>query len=205
MNITSQPCTQLQLVLQVLQSCFQILNHAFKASGPDDIPAYLLKEIAFQIAPSLAMVFQVSLNQCKLAADWKVAHMIPVFKKGDKSSPHNYRPISLTCLCYKILEHIVYSNIFTHLNQANILCEEQHGFRERRCCESQLILTIDNFAQCLNNKGLVHAIFLDFAKAFDKVPHKKLCHKLASGTSSGVDFRFPFQQNTESFGGWPNQ
>ena len=116
MNITSQPCTQLQLVLQVSQSCFQILNHAFKASGPDDIPAYLLKEIAFQIAPSLAMVFQVSLNQCKLAADRKVAHMVPVFKKGDKSSPHNYRPISLTCLCYKILEHIVYSNIFMHLN-----------------------------------------------------------------------------------------
>ena len=152
----------------------------FKASGPDETPASLLKEIAFQIAPSLAMIFQASLNQCKLAADWKVAHMVPVFKNGDKSSPHNYRPISLTCLCCKILEHIVYSNIFMHLNQANILCEEQHGFRERRCCESQLISTIDDFAQCLNNKGLVHTIFLDFAKAFDKVPHKKLCHKLAS-------------------------
>ena len=91
-----------------------------------------------------------------------------------------YRPISLNCLCCKILEHIVYSNIFTNLNQANILCEEQHGFRERWCCESQLIVTIDDFAQCLNTKGLIHAIFLDFAKAFDKVPHKKLCYKLAS-------------------------
>ena len=125
----------------------------FKASGPDDILAYLLKEIAFQIAPSLAMVVQASLNQCKLAADWKVAHVVPVFEKGDKSLPHNYRPISFTCLCCKILEHIVYSKIFMHLNQANILCEEQHGFRERRCCESQLILTIDDFAQCLNVTG----------------------------------------------------
>ena len=89
----------------------------FKASGPDDIPAYLLKEIAYQIAPSVMMVFQASLNQCELTADWKVAHVVPVFKKGDKSSPNNYRPISLTCLCCKILEHIVYSNIFTHLNQ----------------------------------------------------------------------------------------
>ena len=131
----------------------------FKASGPDDILAYLLKEIAFQIAPSLAMVFQASLNQCKLAADWKVAHVVPVFEKGDKSLPHNYRPILFTCLCCKILEHIVYSKIFTHLNQVNILCEEQHGFRERRCCEGQLILTIDDFAQCLNNKGLIHTIF----------------------------------------------
>ena len=126
------------------------------------------------------MVFQASLNQCSLPADWKIAHVVPVFKKGDKSSPDNDRPISLTCLCCKILEHIVYSNIFTHLNQANILCEEHHGFRERRCCESQLITTINDFAQCLNSKGLIHAIFLDFAKAFDKVPHKKLCHKLAS-------------------------
>ena len=115
----------------------------FKASGPDNIPAFLLKEIAFQIAPPLAVVFQASLNQCSLPADWKIAHVVPVFKKGDKSSPNNYRPISLTCLCCKILEHIVNSNIFTHLKQANILCEEQHGFRERRCCESQLITTID--------------------------------------------------------------
>ena len=74
----------------------------------------------------------------------------------------------------------MYSNIFTHLNQTNILCEEQHGFREKRSCESQLTITIDDFARCLNNKGVIHAIFLDFSKAFDKVPHKKLCHKLAS-------------------------
>ena len=120
----------------------------FKPSGPDDIPTFLLKEIAIQNAPSLAVVFQASLNQCKLPADWKIAHVVPVFKKGDKSSPNNYRPISLTCLCCKTFENIVYSNIFTHLNQANILCEEQHGFRERRCCESQLIVTIDDFAQC---------------------------------------------------------
>ena len=152
----------------------------FKASGPDNIPAYLLKELASQIAPSLTVVFQASLNQCKLPTEWKVAHVVPVFKKGSKSSPNNYRPISLTCLCSKILEHIVYSNIFTHLNQTNILCEEQHGFREKRSCESQLTITIDDFARCLNNKGVIHAIFLDFSKAFDKVPHKKLCHKLAS-------------------------
>ena len=105
----------------------------FKASSPDDIAAFLLKEITIQIAPSLAVVFQVSLNQCKLPADWKIAHVVPVFKKGDISLPNNYRPISLTCLCCKTLEHIVYSNILTHLNQANILCEEQHGFRERQC------------------------------------------------------------------------
>ena len=53
----------------------------FKAMGPDNIPTYLLKEIALQISPSLAMIFQASLNQCKLPAEWKVAHVVPVFKR----------------------------------------------------------------------------------------------------------------------------
>ena len=97
-SITINPAGVADLLLNV---------KPFMGLSPDDIPAFLLKEITFQIVPSLAVVFQVSLNHCKLPADWKVAHVVPVFKKGDKSSPKNYRPISLTCLCCKILEHIV--------------------------------------------------------------------------------------------------
>ena len=150
-----------------------------KSSGPDDIPAFLLKEISFQLAPPLTLVFQASLNQQKLPIDWKIAHVVPIFKKGDRASPNNYRPISLTCLCCKILEHIIQSNIYTHLTRHQVFCDEQHGFRAQRSCESQLTLTIDDFATCLNNKDLIHAIFLDFSKAFDKVSHKKLCYKLS--------------------------
>ena len=76
------------------------------------------------------------------------------FKKGDRASPNNYRPISLTCLCCKILEHIIQSNIYTHLTRHQVFCDEQHGFRAQRSCESQLTLTIDDFATCLNNKIL---------------------------------------------------
>ena len=151
----------------------------YKSSGPDGIPAYLLKMAAFQLASPLTLVLQSSLSQQKLPSDWKIAHVVPVFKKGDRASPNNYRPISLTCLCSKILEHIIQSNMYTHLKHYKILCDEQHGFRSNRSCESQLILTIDDFASCLNNRGLIHAIFLDFSKAFDKVAHKKLCHKLS--------------------------
>ena len=150
-----------------------------KSSGPDGIPAFLLKEISFQLAPPLTLVFQTSLNQQKLPIDWKIAHVVPIFKKGDRASPNNYRPISLTCLCCKILEHIIQSNIYTHLTRHQVFCDEKHGFRAQRSCESQLTLTIDDFATCLNNKDLIHAIFLDFSKAFDKVSHKKLCYKLS--------------------------
>ena len=150
----------------------------FKATGPDDIPAYLLKKIANQLASSLTLVFKASLNQSKLPSDWKIAHIVPAHKKGDRSLPNNYRPISLTSLCCKALEHIISTSIYSHLSQANVLCDAQHGFRERRSCESQLAITMDDFMTCLNNKGLIHAIFLDFKKAFDKVSHKKLCDKL---------------------------
>ena len=76
----------------------------FKATGPDDIPAYLLKETANQLAPSLKQVFKASLYQSKLPSNWKTAHIVPAHKKGDRSLPNNYRPISSTSLCCKALE-----------------------------------------------------------------------------------------------------
>ena len=151
----------------------------YKSPGPDDILAFLLKEVASQLAPPLTLIFQASLHQHKLPSDWKVTHVVPVFKKGDRASPNNYRPISLTFLCCKLLEHIIQSNIYAHLTNHQVLYDEQHRFRAKRSCESQLTLIIDDFATCLNNKDLIHAIFLDFSKAFNKVTHGKLCYKLS--------------------------
>ena len=85
----------------------------------------------------------------------------------------------MTSLYRKALKHIISTSIYSHLSQANVLCDAQHGFREKRSCESQLAITIDDFMTCLNNKGLIHAIFLDFKKV-DKVSHKKLCDKLTT-------------------------
>ena len=155
---------------------------SFKATGPDEIPAYLLKEIANQLAISLTLVFKASLNQSKLPSNWKTAHIVPAHKKGTDHyliTTGQYL-ISLTSLCCKALEHVILTSIYSHLSQANVLCDAQHGFRERRSCESQLTITIDNFMTCLNNKSLIQAIFLHFKKAFDKVSHKKLCDKLAT-------------------------
>ena len=80
-------------------------------------------------------------------------------KKGDRLLTNNYRP-----LCCKALEHIISSNIYSHLPQVKIFCDVLHGFRERRSCKSQLIVTIDDFMKYLNSKGLIHAIFLDFKR-----------------------------------------
>ena len=149
-----------------------------KATGPDAIPTRFLKEVADKIAPALVLVFQASLNQGRVPEDWKNAHVTPIFKKGDKSIPANYRPISLTSVCCKVLEHIIHSQVMSHLDSHQILTDQQHGFRKRRSCESQLIITLQDIAAGLDAGEQIDVILLDFSKAFDKVPHERLLVKL---------------------------
>ena len=110
---------------------------------------------------------------------WKQATVVPVFKKGGRTDPCNFRPISLTCICAKILEHIVYSNVSKHLQKYAVLCNAQHGFRSNRSCDTQLIITINDFAESLNQGGQCDVLTLDFSKAFDKVLHARLYQKLS--------------------------
>ncbi len=150
----------------------------YKATGPDKVPAKLLKEVADEIAPALALVFQASLKQHKLPSDWKNALVAPLFKKGERYKASNYRPVSLTSICCKSLEHIIHHHIINHLETLGILSDAQHGFRKRRSCETQLNITVDDLARGLNNGKQIDAILLDFSKAFDKVPHQRLRLKL---------------------------
>ena len=92
--------------------------------------------------------------------------------------PKNYRPVSLTSVACKIMEHVVVSHIMKHLEFYNILVDTQFGFRSQHSCESQLLITVDDLAGALNNRLQIDCGILDFAKAFDKVPHLRLLHKL---------------------------
>jgi len=107
---------------------------------------------------------------------WKKANIVPAFKKGDRANPSNYPQISLTSLCSKVTEHAVHSNIMKHLEQHNILTDQQHGFRKGR--SSRLIITVNDFAKCIDDSNQIDAILLDFLKAFDKVSHSRLLLKL---------------------------
>ena len=150
----------------------------FKAPGPDGITPKLLKITANEIAPALTLIFNISIRSSALPADWKLAHIAPVFKKGERYKPSNYRPISLTSIACKMLEHIVTSHIMTHLEKHNILSEEQHGFRRGRSCETQLLGFVDEVSEELEKGRQVDTVVLDFAKAFDRVSHALLVHKL---------------------------
>ena len=112
-----------------------------KANGPDNIPGNFLKLCASEMADIYTVLFQASLDQGVVPSDWKTANIVPLFKKGDKSLPENYRPISLTSLSCKILEHVVFSNFMAHFEEFNVLDNAQHGFRKKRSCVSQLIIT----------------------------------------------------------------
>ena len=134
--------------------------------------------MAEELSTLLAFVFQQSLDTGEVPHDCQVATIAPIFKKGDRSTAFNYRPVSLTSISCKILEHMIFSQVMGHYDAHNILIDSQHGCRPGRSCESQLIITSHDFAKALDDKKQVDSIILDFSKAFDRVPHQRLLLKL---------------------------
>ena len=154
-----------------------------KASGPDGLNARVLKECSNEISPILALIYNESLARGEVPDEWRQANVSPVFKKGEKYYAANYRPVSLTCICCKTLEHILVSNINKHLALDSILADCQHGFRSQRSCETQLVQFVHDIISNLDgavNRGhkQTDLIIMDFAKAFDKVLHRRLLHTL---------------------------
>ena len=133
---------------------------------------------AAEIAPALTTIFRRSLELGSLPSDWRCANISPVFKKGNCTKPSNYRPVSLTSICCKVMEHVIHSNVMHHLDHHDILTDKQHGFRRNRSCESQLILTTHDFVETLDQRGQTNVVIMDFSKAFDVVPHNRLMLKL---------------------------
>ena len=140
-----------------------------KVSGPDMIPARLLRECAGDLAPILALIFNKSLQSGTVPDDWKTANVSAVFKKGQRYDPANYRPVSLTCLCCKMLEHIIVGNVMKHADTNNILTDCQHGFRARWSCETQLVTLLRDLASTLDKGTQTDMVVLDCSKAFDRV------------------------------------
>ena len=149
-----------------------------KAAGPDQQKPRVLKEISEAVAPILTIIFQRSLDTGKLPHDWKEANVVPIYKKGPKYKPANYRPVSLTCICSKIMEHIIVTNMITFLEDQDILYDKQHGFRTKRSCETQLIEFMHELHNNMQKGTQVDAVVMDFSKAFDKVAHNRLSYKL---------------------------
>ena len=156
-----------------------------KSPGPDKIYPRMLKEIKEAICKPLCAIFSLSLRTGKVVSEWKLANVTPLFKRGDKSNPGNYRPISLTSVVCKLMESILRDKIVEFLEKNNIIRDSQHGFRNRRSCLTNLLDFLHDIYEMYEEGRAVDTIYLDFQKAFDKVPHRKLLNKVESHGISG--------------------
>ena len=149
-----------------------------KAGGPDNIHPKVISELKDQISYPLYKIFQNSLEEGILPSIWKEALVKPIHKKGNKSQFKNYRPVSLTPAIGKIMERIIRTDLLHHLESNNLLSKEQHGFRSGRSCNTQLLELMEIWSDIMDNGGSLDCVYLDFAKAFDTVPHNRLLVKL---------------------------
>ena len=153
-----------------------------KANGPDLIPNRVLKECHEELAPIMGAIFRKSLRDGRLPKDWLTANVVGIYKKGPKQEASNYRPVSLTSVTCKTMEHILFSQIMKHYTHHAFITASQHGFQKGLSCETQLVATIEQLQKGMDQKSQHDILVLDFQKAFDKVPHRHLLKKLeASG------------------------
>jgi hypothetical protein len=149
-----------------------------KSPGPDGLHPRVAKELAEVLSGPLATIMNKSMVE-GAPQSWKDANVSPIFKKGDRKQPGNYRPVSLTSVICKAMESIIRQHVLEYLLGNNLLTDCQHGFTSGRSCSTQLLAVLDIWTSIIDKGGNVDNIYLDYAKAFDKVPHERLLKKLS--------------------------
>ena len=188
-NINNEVLSSFIITENDVAECIEKLKVS-KSPGPDTISPRILKEAKTELVKPLTLLFNKSLQSGTMPEEWKLANVTPIFKKGSKSLPSNYRPISLTSVVCKMLETLIRDKLVKHLEDNNLIKNTQHGFRNKRSCLTNLL---DFFYDILNQydkSKAVDIVYLDFQKAFDKVPHKRLLTKLKSHGIQGDVLRW---------------
>ena len=146
----------------------------------DGISPRLLKEIVDDISVPLAIAFNLSIQNGIVPREWKNANIIPIFKKGSRCKSENYRPVRLTSVICKLLESLLRDHMVDFLTRHNLINQTQHGFLKGRSCLTNLLDFMEHISKWADDGSPVDVIYLDFQKAFDKVPHQRLLIKLKS-------------------------
>jgi len=161
-----------------------------KAQGPDDIHPAVLRNCAEIISKPLTMIYEKSLQEGKLPDDWKVATVIPIYKKGSKNDAGNYRPVSLTSVPCKVLESVMKDAMVDYLETTGFYNDCQHGFVKGKSTLTNLLETLESWTRILDEGLGIDVIYLDYRKAFDTVPHKRLIDKLRGSGINGSLLRW---------------
>ena len=173
------------------EEVFQVITSLKNTgAGLDFIHSSRVKLISNDISPVLAIIINKMFAAGVFPNCLKIGKIIPVFKKGDRHSVDNYRPICILPFFSKVIEKIFYNRLMTYLTKFNLLCHQQFGFRQGRSTELALIHFIENIKQSINDSLVVGAVFIDLTKAFDTINHKILFHKLESFGLTGPPLQF---------------
>ena len=133
---------------------------------------------ASAFAKPLSLIFHRSLIEAQVPNNWKLANVTPVFKKGSRLAPSNYRPVSLTSVVCKVMERVVRDALMLYLETEGLITNKQHGFVNKKSCTTNLLESLDLVTKALSEGKNVEVVYLDFLKAFDMVPHRRLLLKL---------------------------
>uniref|UniRef100_A0A8B9BNZ0 Reverse transcriptase domain-containing protein n=1 Tax=Anser brachyrhynchus TaxID=132585 RepID=A0A8B9BNZ0_9AVES len=157
-----------------------------KSMGPDGIQLRVLRELVEELAKPLSIIYRQSWLSGEVPVDWWLANVTPIYKKGQRVDPGNYRPVSLTSVPGKLMEQIILSVITRHLQGNQAIRPSQHGFMKDRSCLTNPISFYDKVTRLVDEGKAVDVAYLDFSKAFDTIFNSILLKKLAA---RGLDWR----------------
>ena len=203
---TDQEISTMRITVRMVARIISQLD-ASKATGPDNIPAIVLKKCSAELSPVLSKLYNKCLAESCFPTHWKFSTVVPAYKNsGERSDPGNYRPISLLPITSKVFETLINNRLVKHLEGTGLFSDLQYGFRAYRSTADLLTVFTERVYGSMDVGGETRTVALDISKAFDRVWHAGLLHKLRAYGVGGCIFSIisSFLRERERCSGWSN-